>query len=70
MPRERIAAAFDPAFPWLEIGQLAGLNMHEGIPPGALMVTGVDLVHGRPCMFICSDPAVKGGTLYGMTCNK
>ena len=70
MPRERIAALLDPGSPWLEIGQLAGLNMHKGVPPGALMITGIGLVHGRPCMVICNDPTVKGGTLYGMTCTK
>ncbi|MCG8382124.1 MAG: methylcrotonoyl-CoA carboxylase [Gammaproteobacteria bacterium] len=70
MPRERIAAVLDPGSPWLEIGQLAGLKLHKGVPPGALMVTGIGLVRNRPCMFICNDPTVKGGTLYGMTCNK
>ncbi len=70
LPRERIFALTDPGSPFLEFGHLAGEGMYEGTPPGATMVTGVGLVHGRACMIIANDPTVKGGTMFGMTTRK
>jgi 3-methylcrotonyl-CoA carboxylase beta subunit len=68
--RDRIALLLDPGSPFLEIGELAGEGMYEGVAPGAGMVTGVGLVQGRACMVIANDPTVKGGTYFGMTCRK
>jgi len=70
LPRERIAALMDPGSPFLEFSQLAGEGMHEGVPPGASIITGVGIVSGRPCMIIANDATVKGGTYYGITCKK
>lgn len=70
LPRERIAAVLDPGSPFLELCQLAGEGMFEGVPPGACIITGVGLVAGRPCMLIVNDATVKGGTYYGITCKK
>ncbi|WP_418319844.1 acyl-CoA carboxylase subunit beta [Piscinibacter sakaiensis] len=67
LPRERIAALLDPGSPFLEIGQLAGADMYDGVPPGATMVTGVGQICGRACMLIVNDATVKGGTMFGMT---
>ena len=68
--RERISLLLDPGAPFLEIGELAGEGMYEGVAPGAGLVTGVGLVQGRACMVIANDPTVKGGTYFGMTCRK
>lgn len=68
--RDRIARLLDPGSPFLEIGELAGEGLYEGVAPGAGMVTGVGLVQGRACMVIANDPTVKGGTYFGMTCRK
>jgi 3-methylcrotonyl-CoA carboxylase beta subunit len=68
--RERIALLLDPGSPFLEIGELAGEGLYEGVAPGAGIVTGVGLVEGRACMVIANDPTVKGGTYFGMTCRK
>ncbi|WP_425414277.1 acyl-CoA carboxylase subunit beta [Ottowia thiooxydans] len=68
--RERIAILLDPGSPFLEIGELAGEGLYEGVAPGAGIVTGVGLVQGRACMVIANDPTVKGGTYFGMTCKK
>ena len=68
--RDRIALLLDPGSPFLEIGELAGEGMYEGVAPGAGLVTGVGLIQGRACMVIANDPTVKGGTYFGMTCRK
>jgi 3-methylcrotonyl-CoA carboxylase beta subunit len=67
LPRERVAALLDPGSPFFEIGQLAGADMYEGVPPGATMITGFGKVSGRWCMLIANDATVKGGTMFGMT---
>jgi 3-methylcrotonyl-CoA carboxylase beta subunit len=68
--RERIELLLDEGSPFLEIGELAGEGMYEGVAPGAGMVTGVGLIQQRACMVIANDPTVKGGTYFGMTCKK
>lgn len=68
--RDRIALLLDPGSPFLELGELAGEGLYEGVAPGAGIVTGVGLVRGRACMVIANDPTVKGGTYFGMTCRK
>lgn len=68
--RDRIDALLDPGSPFLELADLAGADMHEGVPPGASMVTGIGQVSGRLCMIIANDATVKGGTYFGITCKK
>ena len=68
--RERIDALIDPGSPFLEIAELAGEGLYDGVPAGAGMVTGVGTIAGRPCMIIANDATVKGGTYFGMTCRK
>jgi 3-methylcrotonyl-CoA carboxylase beta subunit len=70
LPRERVELLLDPGSPFLELAQLAGDGLYEGVPPGASLITGIGLVSGRPCMVIANDATVKGGTYYGMTCKK
>ncbi len=68
--RDRIAALCDPGAPFLEVGLLAALGVYEDPVPAAGLVTGVGLVHGRPCMVIANDATVKGGTYYPLTVKK
>lgn len=68
--RDRIDLLLDAASPFLELGELAGEGLYEGVPPGAGLVTGVGLIQGRACVVIANDPTVKGGTYFGMTCRK
>ena len=70
LPRGRVEALLDAGSPFLEIGMLAGEGLYDDLPPGASIITGIGLVHGRPCMIIANDATVKGGTYYGMTCKK
>ncbi len=68
--RERIALLIDPGAPFLELSPLAGLDLYDGVPPGAGIVTGIGPIAGRPAMVIANDPAVKGGTYFPMTIKK
>ncbi len=70
LARERIDELIDPGSPFLELADLAGEGLYEGVPPGAGMITGVGAIAGRPCMIIANDATVKGGTYFGMTCRK
>jgi 3-methylcrotonyl-CoA carboxylase beta subunit len=54
----------------LELADLAGAGLHDGVPPGAGMVTGIGQISGRLCMVIANDATVKGGTYFGITCRK
>jgi 3-methylcrotonyl-CoA carboxylase beta subunit len=70
LPRDRVELLLDAGSPFLELAQLAGDGLYDGVPPGASLITGIGLVGGRPCMLIANDATVKGGTYYGMTCRK
>jgi 3-methylcrotonyl-CoA carboxylase beta subunit len=70
LPRERVERLVDTGTPFLELGELAGLDKYDGVPPGAGIITGIGVVEGRKCMIIANDATVKGGTYFGMTCKK
>ena len=50
--------------------KLAGHELYEEALPSAGIITGIGLVHGRLCMLVANDPAVKGGTYYPITVKK
>ncbi len=68
--RDRIRNLIDPGTPFLELSPLAAHGMYDGAAPGAGIVTGVGLVHGREVMIIANDATVKGGTYFPMTVKK
>lgn len=68
--QDRIDLLMDPGSPFVELGELAGDGMYDGVPPGAGIVTGIGRISGVTCMIIANDATVKGGTYYGMTCKK
>jgi 3-methylcrotonyl-CoA carboxylase beta subunit len=70
LPRDRVANLLDPGSPFLEIGATAAHGMYGGVAPGAGLITGIGLVHGREVMVVCNDATVKGGTYYPMTVKK
>jgi 3-methylcrotonyl-CoA carboxylase beta subunit len=70
LPRARVDAVLDPGSPFLEVAELAGDGMHEGVPPGAGIITGIGMISGRACMIIANEATVKGGTYFGITCRK
>ncbi|HET9641848.1 MAG TPA: carboxyl transferase domain-containing protein, partial [Burkholderiaceae bacterium] len=70
LPRDRVAQLLDPGAPFLEIGQLAALDMYDGDAPSAGMITGIGRINGVDCMVVANDATVKGGTYYPMTVKK
>lgn len=70
LPRDRVTRLLDPGSPFLEIGPLAAHQMYDDAAPGAGLITGIGLVHGRKVMVVCNDSTVKGGTYFPMTAKK
>lgn len=68
--RERIKLLFDPNTPFLELSPLASYGMYENQAPGAGIVTGIGLIHGREVVVVAHDATVKGGTYFPMTIKK
>ncbi len=68
--RDRVAKLIDPGTTFLEIAPLAAWDLYEGSAPGAGIVTGVGVVHGREVMIVANDATVKGGTYFPMTVKK
>ena len=70
LPRDRVDALLDESSPFLEIAPLAAEDMYGGDCPGAGLITGIGMVHGRYVMVVCNDATVKGGTYYPLTVKK
>ncbi|HEV7169129.1 MAG TPA: carboxyl transferase domain-containing protein [Micrococcaceae bacterium] len=70
LPRERIDQLLDDGSPFLEIAPLAANGLYGGDCPGAGVITGIGLVHGRQVLVISNDATVKGGTYYPLTVKK
>ena len=70
LPRDRIARLLDEGSPFVEIAPLAAEGMYGGEAPGAGVIAGIGLVHGRQVMVVCNDATVKGGTYYPLTVKK
>ncbi|WP_119420180.1 acyl-CoA carboxylase subunit beta [Desertibaculum subflavum] len=74
LPRERIALLLDKDSPWLELGTLAGLGMHDDDGKddvlGAASIVGIGYVCGIRVMVGASDSAIKGGTTAPMGLKK
>ncbi|MBX7145422.1 MAG: methylcrotonoyl-CoA carboxylase, partial [Oligoflexia bacterium] len=70
LARERVERLLDAGSPFLELSPLAGLDLYEGVRPGAGMITGIGRVSGRECMIVANDATVKGGTYFPMTVKK
>lgn len=68
--RERIDHLIDTGTAFLELSPLAGLDLYEGVEPGAGIVTGIGKVMGKLVMIVANDATVKGGTYFPMTVKK
>jgi len=68
--RDRLEKLFDPGTPFLELSPLAAYGLYDDEAPGASMVTGVGVVHGREVLVVANDATVKGGTYFPMTIKK
>ena len=70
LARDRVELLCDPGTPFLELSTLAAEGLYDNAAPGAGIVTGVGIVHGRPVVIVANDATVKGGTYYPMTVKK
>jgi len=70
LSRERLDKLFDRNTPFLELNSLAAYDMYDNQAPGAGIVTGIGVVHGREVLVIANDATVKGGTYFPMTIKK
>jgi 3-methylcrotonyl-CoA carboxylase beta subunit len=68
--RERIARLCDPDTPFLEVGLLVAFDQYDGQAPGAGVVTGIGIVHGRETVIVANDATVKAGSWWPETIRK
>ncbi len=68
--RERLDLLFDHNTPFLEFSSLAAYGMYNNEAPGAGVITGVGIVHGKEVLIVANDATVKGGTYFPETIKK
>jgi acetyl-CoA carboxylase carboxyltransferase component len=68
--RERLDLLFDRNTPFLEFSPLAASGMYDNGAPGAGVITGVGVVHGKEILVVANDATVKGGTYFPETIKK
>ena len=70
--RERVGLLCDPPpeSRFLEIGLLVAHDQYDGQAPGAGVVTGIGLVHGREVVIVANDATVKAGSWWPETIQK
>ena len=68
--RERLNLLFDRNTPFLEFSPLAAYGMYNNEAPGAGIITGVGIVHGKEVLVVANDATVKGGTYFPETIKK
>jgi len=68
--RERVDGLCDPGAFFLEIGLLVAYDQYDGQAPGAGVVTGIGLVHGRETVVVANDATVKAGSWWPETIRK
>jgi 3-methylcrotonyl-CoA carboxylase beta subunit len=70
LPRDRINQLIDPGSPFLELSQLAALDVYSDYVPAAGVIAGIGRVAGIECMIVANDATVKGGTYFPLTVKK
>ena len=68
--RQRIDLLIDSDTSFIELSPLASFGQYDDKFPGAGIVTGVGLVHGRETVIVANDATVKGGTYIAETIKK
>src|SRR5262249_17023509 len=53
--RDRVEGVLDPDTPFLELSPLAAYDMYGNDAPGAGIVTGIGVIHGRETMVFAND---------------
>ena len=68
--RERVAKLCDEGARFVELGLLIAHDRYDGQAPGAGVVTGIGIVHGRPVVVVANDATVKAGSWWPETITK
>ena len=68
--RERIEKLKDPGTCFLEFSVLAGRGLYRENLSSSGIVTGIAVIHSRPCVIVANDSRVKGGTYFPITVKK
>jgi 3-methylcrotonyl-CoA carboxylase beta subunit len=68
--RERVTRLCDEGARFVELGLLVAYDRYDGQAPGAGVVTGIGLVHGRPVVVVANDATVKAGSWWPETITK
>jgi 3-methylcrotonyl-CoA carboxylase beta subunit len=68
--RERIELLRDNDSRFLEVGLLLAYDKYDGQAPGAGVVTGLAVVHGREIVVVANDATVKAGSWWPETIQK
>ena len=68
--RERIERIKDSNTHFLEFSALAGYQLYQEDVPAGGIITGIAVIHNRPCVVVANDPTVKGGTYFPITIKK
>ncbi len=70
LPRERLEKLVDRNTPFLELTPLAAYDIYDNEAPGAGIITGIGVIHGREVLIVANDATVKGGTYFPLTIKK
>jgi len=70
LARERIDRLVDFGSSFIELSQLAGLDLYSDQVPSGGIVTGIGQIAGIDVMIVANDATAKGGTYYPITVKK
>ena len=70
LPRDRVEGLLDPGSPFLELSQLAAMDVYGEDVHAAGIITGIGRVSGQECIIVANDATVKGGSYYPLTAKK
>jgi len=65
--RDRLDRLLDRNTPFLELSSLCAYDMYKNEAPGAGIVTGIGIIHGKEVLIVANDATVKGGTYFPET---
>ena len=68
--RERVTGLCDEGARFIELGLLVAYDQYDGRAPGAGVITGLGVVHGRPVIVVANDATVKAGSWWPETIKK
>jgi 3-methylcrotonyl-CoA carboxylase beta subunit len=68
--RERVTGLCDPGSRFIELGLLVAYDQYDGQAPGAGVITGLGVIHGRPAIVVANDATVKAGSWWPETIKK